>query len=277
MQNFKDIDFNKVWQEAMGWNEFLPTNRKFNDDIERSFWEKLAPRYTDEYNLNNDTTLIYKKLKDIIGNNKNILEIGCGSGNFTVLMAYYAKSIIGVDFSSDMLRELNKRMNEEKLNNIITVNSKWENYKIENKLDYIVSVNSLYRIKDMQNALQKINDNIIDGAVIIRTIQRPFLYSLYKQCGISIEECFDYELLPIILWRMGIKANVEFINYTKNKKYSNLSDIEFEMQQDLGEEYLNNKKMLLNEFINQANYFNQYYEISMPRTTVFIYWKKQNG
>lgn len=277
MQNFKDIDFNKVWQEAMGWNEFLPTNRKFNDDIERSFWEKLAPRYTDEYNLNNDTTLIYKKLKDIIGNNKNILEIGCGSGNFTVLMAYYAKSIIGVDFSSDMLRELNKRMNEEKLNNIITVNSKWENYKIENKVDYIVSVNSLYRIKDMQNALQKINDNIIDGAVIIRTIQRPFLYSLYKQCGISIEECFDYELLPIILWRMGIKANVEFINYTKNKKYSNLSDIEFEMQQDIGEEYLNNKKMLLNEFINQANYFNQYYEISMPRTTVFIYWKKQNG
>lgn len=277
MQNFKDIDFNKVWQETMGWNEFLPTNRKFNDDIERSFWEKLAPRYTDEYNLNNDTTLIYKKLKDIIGNNKNILEIGCGSGNFTVLMAYYAKSIIGVDFSSDMLRELNKRMNEEKLNNIITVTSKWENYKIENKVDYIVSVNSLYRIKDMQNALQKINDNIIDGAVIIRTIQRPFLYSLYKQCGISIEECFDYELLPIILWRMGIKANVEFINYTKNKKYSNLSDIEFEMQQDIGEEYLNNKKMLLNEFINQANYFNQYYEISMPRTTVFIYWKKQNG
>lgn len=274
MQDFQDIDFNKVWQQTMGWNKFLPENRQFNDDAERSFWEKLAPRYTDEYNLNKDTALIHQKLKDIIGYDKTILEIGCGSGNFTVLMACYAKSIIGVDFSLDMLRELERRISNEKLKNIITFNSKWEDYEVENKVDYIVSVNSLYRIEDIQSTLQKINNNILKGAILVRTIQRPLFYSLYKKCNINVEECLDYELIPLILWRMGIKANVEFIHYTKNKRYSSLATVESDMQYDLGDEYLKNKRILLDEFFSAANYVNKYYEVNMPRTTVFIYWKK---
>lgn len=274
MQDFQDIDFNKVWQQTMGWNKFLPDNRQFNDDIERSFWEKLAPKYTDKYNLNKDTTLIHQKLKDIIGYDKTILEIGCGSGNFTVLMACYAKNIIGVDFSLDMLQELKKRISKENLENIRTVNSKWEDYIVKNRVDYIVSVNSLYRIKDIQSTLQKINDTVLTGAVLIRTVQRPLLYPLYKKCNIAVEECLDYELLPLILWRMGIKANVEFVNYTKSRKYDSLAAVELEMQQDLGDVYLKNKKILLDEFRSIAKYVNQYYEIDMLRTTVFIYWKK---
>lgn len=274
MKSFQNIDFNKVWQQNMGWNKFLPDSRQFNDDIECSFWVNLAPKYTDKYNLNKDTALIHQKLKDIIGYDKTILEIGCGSGNFTVLMACYARNIIGVDFSLDMLQELKKRINKINLKNIRTVNSKWEDYIVNSRVDYIVSVNSLYRIKDIQSALQKIDDTILTGAVLIRTVQRALLYPLYKKCNITVEECLDYELLPLILWRMGIKANVEFVNYTKSRKYDSLADVESEMQQDLGDVYLKNKKILLDEFRSIAKYVNQYYEINMPRTTVFIYWKK---
>ena len=44
---------------------------------------------------------------------------------------------------------------------------------------------------------------------------------------------------------MGIKANVEFVNYTKSRKYDSLAAVELEMQQDLGDVYLKNKKILL--------------------------------
>ena len=59
MLNFTDIDFNAVWQETFGWNAAGDTdNRKFNDQAENDFWVRLAPRYTQEYNLNHDTGLI---------------------------------------------------------------------------------------------------------------------------------------------------------------------------------------------------------------------------
>ena len=104
MLNFTDIDFNAVWQETFGWNAAGDTdNRKFNDQAENDFWVRLAPRYTQEYNLNHDTGLIADKLAGLLGRNKTILEIGCGSGNFTLLMAQYSQQILGLDFSPAML------------------------------------------------------------------------------------------------------------------------------------------------------------------------------
>ena len=99
MLNFTDIDFNAVWQETFGWNAAGDTdNRKFNDQAENDFWVRLAPRYTQEYNLNHDTGLIADKLAGLLGRNKTILEMGCGSGNFTLLMAQYSQQILGLDF-----------------------------------------------------------------------------------------------------------------------------------------------------------------------------------
>ena len=70
MLNFTDIDFNAVWQETFGWNAAGDTdNRKFNDQAENDFWVRLAPRYTQEYNLNHDTGLIADKLAGLLGRN----------------------------------------------------------------------------------------------------------------------------------------------------------------------------------------------------------------
>lgn len=118
----------ELWLEEMGWNVVDADNRKFNDDVERAFWEKLAPVYTTNYNLNSDTDKIANKLRSILGYNKKVLEIGCGSGNFTMLMADYCKEIIGIDFSAAMLNELNKRVESSKLENIRLVNCKWEDF-----------------------------------------------------------------------------------------------------------------------------------------------------
>lgn len=265
----------ELWLEEMGWNVVDADNRKFNDDVERAFWEKLAPVYTTNYNLNSDTDKIANKLRSILGYNKKVLEIGCGSGNFTMLMADYCKEIIGIDFSAAMLNELNKRVESSKLENIRIVNCKWEDFKLNEKYDYIVSVNSLYRIRDIKQALLKMDAYAKKGVVIIRTIQRPFLYSLYAKCGISANECRDYQLMPVILWQNGIRANVEFVNYKRTKFYNNIQEAEAEMQQDLGKVvFEKNKSELMKDLLKFTQKDIDGYMIKMPRVTEFIYWKK---
>ena len=121
MLNFTDIDFNAVWQETFGWNAAGDTdNRKFNDQAENDFWVRLAPRYTQEYNLNHDTGLIADKLAGLLGRNKTILEMGCGSGNFTLLMAQYSQQILGLDFSPAMLAVLEERRGGRGVGDICT-------------------------------------------------------------------------------------------------------------------------------------------------------------
>lgn len=275
MLKLTDIDFNAVWQETFGWNTDDKSGRKFDDQVESDFWVKLAPHYTEEYNLNHDTPLIAQRLHQLLGNGHSILEIGCGSGNFTALMARYSKSILGLDFSPAMLTVLQQRLLAEGIGNVQTHTGKWEDFTTDAAFDYIVSVNSLYRIRDMAAALHKMNAYSRRGFVIVRTIQRPFFYRLYRDCGLDCAECLDYQLLPLLLWQQGIQADVEFLHYTKNRSFNDLETVVQEMRNDLGSEvFTSQRDKLLSALEQQAVAVSDGYTVSQPRTTVIISEKK---
>lgn len=236
--NYDNIDFNKVWQETMGWNSIESDDRKSNDAVEQAFWDKIAPLYTKEYNLNNDTDLLKEKMLAKIDNGGSVLEIGPGTGNFTVFLAKKASHVLGIDFSYAMIRELQKRLLEEKIYNVQLHQGKWEEYDIKSSYDYIVSVNSLYRIQDMEYALTKMYACCNKGLIIVRTIQRPFLYEIYKKYGIDVKECLDYQLMPILFWKNGIHADVEYVKYNKKVFYKSTTELKKLLETELGEDDL---------------------------------------
>lgn len=275
MLKLTDIDFNAVWQETFGWNTDDKSGRKFDDQVESDFWVKLAPRYTEEYNLNHDTPLIAQRLQQLLGKGHSILEIGSGSGNFTALMARYSKNILGLDFSPAMLAVLQQRLLAEGIGNVQTQSGKWEDFTTDAAFDYIVSVNSLYRIHDMAAALHKMNAYSRRGFVIVRTIQRPFFYRLYRDCSLDCAECLDYQLLPLLLWQQGIQADVEFLHYTKDRSFKDLETVVQEMRNDLGSEvFTSQRDKLLSALEQQAVAVSDGYTVSQPRTTVIISVKK---
>lgn len=275
MLKLTDIDFNAVWQETFGWNTDDKSGRKFDDQVESDFWVKLAPHYTEEYNLNHDTPLIAQRLQQLLGSGHSILEIGCGSGNFTALMARYSKSILGLDFSPAMLTVLQQRLLAEGISNVQTHTGKWEDFTTDAAFDYIVSVNSLYRIRDMAAALRKMHAYSRRGFVIVRTIQRPFFYRLYRDCSLDCAECLDYQLLPLLLWQQGIQADVEFLHYTKDRSFKDLETVVQEIRNDLGSEvFTSQRDKLLFALEQQAAPVPDGYTVSQPRTTVIISVKK---
>lgn len=269
--HIKDLNLNQIWQDSFGWNGDNINPRKVDDELERNFWVKLAPRYTKEYNLNNDTPLLAEALSKRIEANSTILEIGPGSGNFTLLMAKYAKKVIGVDFSNAMLEQLSCRAKEKCINNIELVNAKWEDYTPIKKVDYIVSVNSLYRIRDMKSALMKMYDNVNKGIILLRSIQRPYFYELYKELNLNCDVCLDYQLLPMYFWQRDIHANVEFLDYGKKKCFQNVEAVKNEIKIDLGEDVFNlNYSRIMDALAKYRIEENEGLSYSLPRTTVVI-------
>lgn len=273
--NYDNIDFNKVWQETMGWNSIESDDRKSNDAVEQAFWDKIAPLYTKEYNLNNDTDLLKEKMLAKIDNGGSVLEIGPGTGNFTVFLAKKGSHVLGIDFSYAMIRELQKRLLEEKIYNVQLHQGKWEEYDIKSSYDYIVSVNSLYRIQDMEYALTKMYACCNKGLIIVRTIQRPFLYEIYKKYGINVKECLDYQLMPILFWKKGIHADVEYVQYNKKVFYKSTTELKKLLETELSEDDLRKYgDSIFASLLNKALFKDGGLYITQPRISVIISTRK---
>lgn len=273
--NYNSINFREVWQETMGWNSIESDDRKLNDAVEQAFWDKIAPLYTKDYNLNNDTDLLKEKMLAKIDNGGSVLEIGPGTGNFTVFLAKNASHVLGIDFSNAMIRELQKRLLDEKIYNVQLHQGKWEEYDVKSSCDYIVSVNSLYRIQNIEYALKKMYACCSKGLIIIRTIQRPFLYEIYKKYGINVKECLDYQLMPIIFWKNGIHADVEYVKYNKKVFYKSTTELKKLLEMELSKDDLRKYgERILARLLKKALFKDEGLYITQPRISVIISTKK---
>lgn len=273
--DIKNLNLNEIWQDSFGWSGVKADPRKLDDKLEEDFWRKVASSYTREYDINKDTSLFAEALAKRIKPGSVVLEIGPGSGNFTLLMAQYARKVIGVDFSCAMLEQLAIRTEAARIKNIEMINAKWELYTPATKVDYIVSVNSLYRIKDMRTALMKMYEYANKGIVILRSIQRPYFYELYKELGLSCENCLDYQLLPMYFWQQDIAANVEFLTYNRKKSYADLTAVMEEMKKDLGvEAFSANQSRILKALEKYVEGKGEGLVYSVPRTAVVISLEK---
>ncbi len=122
----------------------------YNFDMAKEYWEDRIS--CGNCSINNVLSLGEKELinvyydiweKRIIGNfigdvsNKEVLDVPCGSGRWTIDLAKKAKEVTAVDLSEKILRLVRKRANVENLNNIAYY---------ENDIQEINQLNSKYDI-----------------------------------------------------------------------------------------------------------------------------------
>jgi SAM-dependent methyltransferase len=104
------------------------TNR--HDSVEK--WNKRAstyPRYSDEGSEfeNNLIKMILEKGVSFEG--KSVLDIGCGTGRYTLRIAKMAKNVLGIDISEDMLEIMMNDAEEEGIDNLESMRSDWKGFK----------------------------------------------------------------------------------------------------------------------------------------------------
>ncbi|MBP9492250.1 MAG: class I SAM-dependent methyltransferase [Sulfurospirillum sp.] len=108
-----------------------------------SIWDKKAESYTRfSHNPNSFQALILSKVKqrDICFDGKNILDIGCGTGVYTLHIAKNALHVNALDFSQEMLNILHEDAIKEGLYDKFTFTcNTWSGFESQENFDIVFS------------------------------------------------------------------------------------------------------------------------------------------
>lgn len=91
-----------------------------------SFWDQRAERYGAVVGSSAMRDPLLGHVARHVGHRTVVLDVGAGSGRFSVALAPRAAEVIAVDVSQGMLDVLRREADRRELENIRTVHSRWE-------------------------------------------------------------------------------------------------------------------------------------------------------
>ena len=211
IENPNDVDWASYWRERLEGK-----NSKDWDKAASGFYKRTRK---DDYNNALFDTLI-------LDENDTVLDVGCGEGSITVPLSKKVKKVIGLDSSPKMLEYLEKRANDENVDNIETILKPIEDIKYEEigDADVVVCSRSLNGIMPIEEVLAEL-DKIANKYVFItifgpenKKIEKDF----EKELGKKTEDFPDYNYFFNILFNMGIYANVQRFDLNNYREYDSI-------------------------------------------------------
>ncbi len=104
-----------------------------------------------------------------MGQTSTVVDLGAGTGSFTVAAARIAGSVIAVDPSPAMLARLRWRLDEEQLSNVTAVEAGFLSYRHRGEpADVVFSRNALHQLPDLWKvvALRRVAALLRPGGVL---------------------------------------------------------------------------------------------------------------
>lgn len=158
----------------------------------------------------------FKTTEKILGNvrNKTILDVGCGSGVYSIFFSKKGADVIGIDFSSTMitLSRENAELEQCKCNFILT---DFLNYDTEHKFDSLLFIGVFdYIGKDeiyqyFEKAVKLTSDNLVVTFPKLFAFQSAIRYAWLKQQNCPV---YYYTKKKIRKLAEDLKLHTSFYN-----------------------------------------------------------------
>jgi 2-polyprenyl-3-methyl-5-hydroxy-6-metoxy-1,4-benzoquinol methylase len=151
-------------------NEFRITLTKMNKS--EKFWDKSASKFDQKGKKDEQTyNEIIDRTKKYLKTSDTVLDFGCGTGLVSNEIAGNVKFIQAIDISSKMIEIAKNKADNRKIQNVGYSHSTIfdERYK-SGSFDVILAFYILHLLNDNQNAVQRINDLLKPGGLIISVI-----------------------------------------------------------------------------------------------------------
>ena len=144
--------------------------------------------------------ILARKFKNFIGFKKNVLEVGCGTGQLSIYFSIGSNNnIVGFDPTLDSLKLAKNFAIKNEISNIDFVNADiFDDVLVDNYFDFIWCNGVLHHTKDPYKAFQIVSKSLKkEGYILVglynkigrlRTILRKYISKLF---GIKFIEIFD--------------------------------------------------------------------------------------
>ncbi|MBC7129657.1 class I SAM-dependent methyltransferase, partial [Candidatus Bathyarchaeota archaeon] len=145
------LDWANEWhkkREEYFWTKKLKEKGMTNED----YWDQRPDEiYEAHENIINYPGAILEKMNPFLVREAKALDIGAGSGAYTIPFAKIAREVIVVEPSKGQIRRLTKKA--EGLNNIKIINKRWEEVNREELEEYdLVNAAYCFAMPDIKEA-----------------------------------------------------------------------------------------------------------------------------
>jgi cyclopropane fatty-acyl-phospholipid synthase-like methyltransferase len=209
-----------------------------------------------------------------ISGDEVVLDIGCGPGTLAIPLAKKVKQVIAIDFSSQMLKELEVYAEKEGVTNIQTYHIGWDDDWSELPLVDIAVASRSVEVHDIDKALAKMNEKVTKACYVTYKAGGSYVdMEILEYIGKKIIAKPDFWYIPILLYKNGYFPKIDYIASQKGSvKSSNAEEFVRSLIWSLGE---------LNE--EQQEKAKEYHELFIenknthpkPFTWAFISWNSK--
>ncbi|MCJ7653941.1 MAG: class I SAM-dependent methyltransferase [Dehalococcoidia bacterium] len=147
-------------------NAMLETFIKSSDYSSPSYIKKLKFIFSAICN--------YARSKNKAVKNLEILECGCGTGGITLPLASLGCHVTAFDVDSSALSVISKRIQEEKLNNVIVIEANGGSFDDGRTYDLVVASEVLEHVVDPEEFVQRIRARVNSGSWLVVTIPNGY-------------------------------------------------------------------------------------------------------
>ena len=207
------------------WQKQVEIHRQGREQSEEKSWARFSEWYDNWVDNNDYVELILPRLQQHVGSTARVLEIGPGSGAFTLALAPTVKEIVAVEPAPSMRTVLNRNLSKRNITNVKIVPSRIEEVLQEEigHFDLTLASHSLYNTKSIDMVLRSVIRLSRHFIILMGTGEslkwRQALYQRFKGKDRIRPPQIGY-FYPVLL-EMGIYGDMEIFWTSANYVYNN--------------------------------------------------------
>jgi len=152
------------------------------------FYNNLAQEYDAEqeefaFVRQPEKELLLATFKKVLKPNMRVLEIGAGTGRFTLEMASHVKEVVAVDIAENMLDVMRKKISDQKRENVKIFCGDFLDLELDGSFDLIVSFSAIEYLKDVPQVFDKISRLTKKGGQLILTTAHNTFLRMFGRVG----------------------------------------------------------------------------------------------